>query len=338
MPFKKFISTFDAYHGLGSQPLFWVAIVAPIGLFLSTGVWAWDWIGFDISAKGFNHFIDISKLPLGLLALSIPLAVLTARLHGTKQTALQITKANEQIANTKTQIRATEQKNNTDLYLAHYKHFCEHALVAEELLNNRKLFIGNSTISIDKRFCYKCLYPDSSLTTGIGQLSPDKSYILLRELTSTITSSVRLIERSDKSISDFITLFIEISHQLFCSFSKLHINNTWKELFSHVAFPLPEGEFCYITNFEELIDAVNFMSRITRNIYQFDSNYHHSETDLQLAIMALEAKLQDESVQEEITNLNRTGNGIIPTSELDWSELLETSEVTNNGDKVSATI
>ncbi|MGM8892084.1 hypothetical protein ACS8FA_14715, partial [Psychrobacter sp. 1Y1] len=117
--FIKYSCTFDATHGLARQPLFWVAIVYPIGLFFFTGLYAWAGTNFDISATGFNQFIEISKLPLGLLALSLPLAVLTARLHGTKQTAMQIQK-------TEQQIKEAQQKNKTDLYLAHYKHFCEH--------------------------------------------------------------------------------------------------------------------------------------------------------------------------------------------------------------------
>ena len=336
--FPFYFTHFEPNDGLEVQSPFWASIFIPVILFFCTGIFAWYGTTPNLSAQGFQTFTLISQLPIGLLALAIPFAVLTGRIHGTKQTALQIDKANKQIANTETQIRATEQKNNTDLYLAHYKHFCEHALVTEELLNKRKLFIGHSKISINKRACYKNLYPGSSLTTGIGQLSSDNANNILSELTSIITSSVRLIERSDKSISDFRTLFIENSMILFCSFSKLHINNNWDEFFSPVTFPLPEGAFCYITDFEELLGAVSFMSNVTHKIYQFDSSYHYSETALQFARIALETKLQDGSAQEVITYLNRTGDGIIPTSELDWSELLEASEVTNNGDKMAASI
>ncbi|MGI2186653.1 hypothetical protein ACROAG_06535 [Shewanella oncorhynchi] len=167
--FMAYNTAFDPYHGLASQPIFWMTIAYPIGLFFSTGFWAWYDYNLSITAEGFIKFIEISKLSLGLLGLSIPLAVLTARLHGTKQTALQINK-------TQSQIKETQQKNKTDLYLAHYKHFCDHINELEKkwlkrTFSHMKSSTKVTQFTINKKKCYDILYPESSLHNGISAIS-----------------------------------------------------------------------------------------------------------------------------------------------------------------------
>ncbi|OOE78234.1 hypothetical protein BZG72_15700 [Salinivibrio sp. PR6] len=98
--------------GLENQWLFWLAVLTPLSLALALALPVWLEYSLSFSAKGYGTFLKISALPIGISSLSIPLGVLIGRLHGTKQTALQISEA-----------QAT---NRTNLYLAHYEHFCDH--------------------------------------------------------------------------------------------------------------------------------------------------------------------------------------------------------------------
>jgi hypothetical protein len=67
-----------------------MAIILPVYLFISIGYFAWHDYSLSLDHVAFATFMEISKLPLSLLALSLPLAVLVARLHSTKQIAHQI--------------------------------------------------------------------------------------------------------------------------------------------------------------------------------------------------------------------------------------------------------
>nr|WP_288467461.1 hypothetical protein [uncultured Pseudomonas sp.] len=108
----KDLFTFNPDKGLSHQPPLWLAFLIPLSYFLTLGVISWWSHSIELTAKGFNSFIEISKLPLGLLSLCIPLAVLVSRLHATQQTANQIT--------------VTKQKNNVDAFYAHRKAMAEY--------------------------------------------------------------------------------------------------------------------------------------------------------------------------------------------------------------------
>ncbi|EKF5515624.1 hypothetical protein OZQ25_004908, partial [Escherichia coli] len=73
-----------------------------------------SWVNykFQFNQEGFNNFISISKLPLGLLSLCIPFVAIVNNIHRTIQT-------DEQIQQTKT-------KNRTDLFYSHQKNYIEY--------------------------------------------------------------------------------------------------------------------------------------------------------------------------------------------------------------------
>lgn len=79
-------------YGLGSQPLFWVAMLTPLTWFAFLGLYIWDDYHVSLDQAGFKEFIRISTLPMLLLSLSVPLTALVAHLHSTAQTAKQIQK------------------------------------------------------------------------------------------------------------------------------------------------------------------------------------------------------------------------------------------------------
>lgn len=94
-------------QSLTKQGPFWLAIVIPVLLFLITGFPVWKDYTLDFSEKSYENFLTISKLPLYLLSLSIPLVAIVAHIHRTIQTAEQI--------------RLTTEKNLPDSYYTQLK-------------------------------------------------------------------------------------------------------------------------------------------------------------------------------------------------------------------------
>lgn len=97
---------------LTKQALFWSSIRIPFISFIYFGIFSWVNYKFQFNQEGFNNFISISKLPLGLLSLCIPFVAIVNNIHRTIQT-------DEQIQQTKT-------KNRTDLFYSHQKNYIEY--------------------------------------------------------------------------------------------------------------------------------------------------------------------------------------------------------------------
>lgn len=94
--------------GLLSLPLFWLSFLLPFFLFITFGSIVWSGYDLSMTKEGFDIFLDISKLPLWLLAIAAPASVVIARAHGTAQTATQI---KEMISNKKREIYFKYQEN-----------------------------------------------------------------------------------------------------------------------------------------------------------------------------------------------------------------------------------
>ncbi len=92
---------------LTNQTLFWLAIAVPFFSFCYFGAFSWYGKPILFNADGFERFIKISTLPLGLLSLSIPFIAVINNIHRTIQTNKQIESASV--------------KNNSDLYFSHRK-------------------------------------------------------------------------------------------------------------------------------------------------------------------------------------------------------------------------
>lgn len=256
----KFCRSFDANHGLGSQPWFSMAIVYPVGLFFSTGYWAWSGLNLKISADGFKLFIEVSKLPLGLLALSIPLAALTARLHGTKQTALQI--------------KVVGQKNISDLYIAHYNHFCNHIEMLE--MNYRSEQSEGRSLSFNKKLLYKQLYPDSTLTSGVSDLS----FNLFNRVSNRIENlydfledtSVKKVTQAEEKFTS-LNLYIELTlHEMAIMAPKEFLKSEFE------ISKYRDTETC-ISNDNDLIHFVDLLCGTVEYIYEFHTNLSIDKLD-----------------------------------------------------------
>lgn len=142
---------------------FHFALWTPISLsiIIALVIWYNDNYIWDFTAESFNYSLHIYKFPLGVLALVFPSVALIAALHRSDQT--------------KKQIHEVEQKNRTDMYLAHYKYFCEHIEQAESSITKKfevdpkeRSLTRKPSISIHKLSLYKSLFPNNSLTTGIS--------------------------------------------------------------------------------------------------------------------------------------------------------------------------
>jgi len=95
----------NADKGLSSQGLLWLSILCPFLYFITLGGITWQDYEISITSAGINTFFSISKLPLAILSIIIPLSVLVSRFHATKQTAEKI--------------KITRLKNNLDLFNSH---------------------------------------------------------------------------------------------------------------------------------------------------------------------------------------------------------------------------
>lgn len=110
--FYNFSFHLDPRRGLASQwPLrFWLTMI--FVYFLAAGYLCWAPYTLSFTPEGFDTFIDISKFPLALLSLTIPVGVFISRLHSTQQTAAQI--------------EATDMKNRLDAFHAQRKGIVEY--------------------------------------------------------------------------------------------------------------------------------------------------------------------------------------------------------------------
>ncbi|MCI0324650.1 hypothetical protein [Cronobacter sakazakii] len=97
---------------LPKQHLFRSAIRIPLVSFIIFGGCAWWGRTPNLSAEGFQNFLELSKLPLGLLSLSIPFAAIVTNMHRTIQTDEQI--------------REARKKNLSDLFHSHQKNTIEY--------------------------------------------------------------------------------------------------------------------------------------------------------------------------------------------------------------------
>lgn len=166
----------DPRQGLASQwPLrFWLTTI--LVYFLAAGYLCWAPYTLSFTPEGFNTFIDISKFPLALLSLTIPVGVFISRLHSTQQTAAQI--------------EATDMKNRLDAFHAQRKGIVEYiaSLGTIELAHQVSLKIQinqafhsvvfcNSThetgaLEADERVMRQVMWQVESILDDLAQLIP----------------------------------------------------------------------------------------------------------------------------------------------------------------------
>lgn len=115
--FLLFIYPLWAVHKTGSrwlnhdslhrQPVFWVTVMWSTSAFLLFGSEVWFNYMPSTTEAGYTKFLEISKLPLGILASGLAAAAFIASIHRSIQTAKQIEK-------TEVQIRHSELKSEDE--------------------------------------------------------------------------------------------------------------------------------------------------------------------------------------------------------------------------------
>lgn len=152
--------------GLFKQGALWLSLLIPFGWFLSFGITAWYEYPLSINAEGFKKFLEISTLPLALLAIGLPASVLVSRLHATHQTARQISLSKE--------------KNNVDAFYSHRKEFYSYF---DRLPDVTYLSVLEVTFKVHPAL-YSILYKGSP-EQGIPKLNTSRLCSLLDMITET---------------------------------------------------------------------------------------------------------------------------------------------------------
>lgn len=152
------------HKSLLEQPLFWASIALPLSISIFLGLFVWiDKIhSFEITSHGYYRFLEISKLPLLVLAASVPLASIVNNLHRTIQTEKQIMES--------------ERKNKTDTYYSHIKFQTDYfkslpeRVLTENIQNpsTKENITHSKTIKITYPLSlYQKLYPKSNPIYGV---------------------------------------------------------------------------------------------------------------------------------------------------------------------------
>lgn len=162
------------HKSLLEQPIFWVSIGVPLAtcIFLGALIWVGKWHSFSLTSHGYSRFLEISKLPLLVLASAVPFASIINNLHRTIQTEKQISES--------------EKKNKTDGYYAHAKFQTDYLKsLPETKLTTNILQINGRLAEESKTFkityplsLYKKLYPNCDPING-AEYDADKNYTAL---------------------------------------------------------------------------------------------------------------------------------------------------------------
>ncbi|WP_320718614.1 hypothetical protein [Enterobacter vonholyi] len=165
---------------LTKQNLFKQSIRIPIVSALYFGIFSWIGHYPRFDAVGFSNFIEISKLSIALLSLSIPFVAIVANIHRTIQTENQIRK-------TQQQIDLVTEKNRSDAYYAHLKNFSDMFKTLPSFTlsrrDNTSFEKGTLKLSVDHTYSlYKKLFKKSSISNGYSN-EVDKGFLKLLENT-----------------------------------------------------------------------------------------------------------------------------------------------------------
>lgn len=238
------------HNSLLVQPLFWASIAVPLitCLFLGSLVWIEKLHSFSITTHGYQRFIEISKLPLLILAAAVPLASIVNNLHRTIQTEKQINES--------------EQKNKTDIYYAHVKFQTDYFKTLPETVLSEKI----SLTRVDSKFyeneikeyskiikvayplaLYHKLYPNSNPINGV-------EYEANREHTKTILKSWANI---NKTLTNIEKLKSTLSREKTYNDIELLLEQWYlaeKEIIrlcSYIAVPFPTYPRSFLFNYNE---------------------------------------------------------------------------------------
>lgn len=254
--------------GLADQGLLWVSILLPLIYFLTLGGFAWQGTTPSLSAEGFNTFIEISKLPLTLLALCVPLAVLVSRLHATKQTAAQLI--------------STKKKNNYDLFLSHRKSMIEYFSAIEDISFGRNTI--NFKFHIDPQLHKKFFIANNPLL-GIPEVNKNEFKKLISEIQEfgEIIVKFNISQLRTPVTEDFAIDYINISRKIYILATNLGlraIRDLRNEAFEidHGPDKMISTHFILGSKYSELMGSFQLIRKYSKCLCEF-ANYETNYFD-----------------------------------------------------------
>lgn len=148
---------------LSEQWIFWLSILIPLTISIALSIPLWFETKINISANGYGNFLQMFKLPIGVLSLSIPLVAIVAHIHRTIQTAKQI--------------ELTNQKNITDRFFSHHKYIVDSlsSIKGHDIKINTNIITPKVS---HPHALYRYIFPTSSYLSGID-ISAQNDYIEL---------------------------------------------------------------------------------------------------------------------------------------------------------------
>lgn len=138
---------------LSEQWLFWVSILLPLFVSILLCIPIWTKTQWDLSATGYEVFLNLYKLPMGILSLSIPFVAIVAHIHRTIQTAEQI--------------KTTKVKNIADGFFSHHKYITENI----SKIPKKEIHLASSLIEYkidDPYHIYSYIFEGSSYEKGVN--------------------------------------------------------------------------------------------------------------------------------------------------------------------------
>jgi len=238
------------HKSLLEQPVFWVSIGVPLAtcIFLGAMVWAEKWHSFSLTSHGYQRFIEISKLPLLILAAAVPFASIVNNLHRTIQTEKQITES--------------EKKNKTDGYYAHAKFQTDYLKSLPETELKAKIIQSSGTLVEESKVfkityplsLYKKLYPKCSPISG-AEYEADKNHtaLILRSWVKINSILNNLHKKRNEVIHDKIddaSIFLKLWYQL-----EMEIIKTCN--FLEIIYPTYQKSFLIEYNNSKLITSIS---------------------------------------------------------------------------------
>lgn len=213
----------------------------PTSAFLLFGSEVWFNFVPTTTEAGYEKFLQISKLPLGILASGLAAAAFIASIHRSIQTAKQI--------------EETQVKNKADLYYAHLKFFIDH------LKDND---VVNSAITL-----HQYLYPHLS----ISSFNTKKDSKQLEAISTFYLEAVHVIDQLENGASSKEALSslskLNAPEGLTTAFIKLknHEINTKKipALTIPIALskePLPDPHIEYFQEYFRKIESIYNLTRM----------------------------------------------------------------------------
>lgn len=260
-------------HSLHLQWLFWIAVIFPILSCVYFGSIIWYEYPLEVSKNGYNNFLEISKLPLYLLAGSPILGAFVASAHRSYQTDIQIKTAEKQLIE-------AQKKNKVDMYISNKNYILKEL----SLLKKDKYKVKDRLLLYKKAFTNITTYEETPNNIFYSKCSEIIANLNIALELFIVKSHERIFDNIDINNPDK-DYYLSISLQMNNLLNYLHIaendffaklpnkKNEYIEKIqlyydSHYMYPEPEsinrGAYQYMLQDLEsnIIDSIDFIDNL----------------------------------------------------------------------------